>query len=303
MIELSRLPYLHAVHKHGSVAAAARALGYTPSAVSQQIGKLEREVGATLLEPVGRGVTLTDAALILVEAAETVRAASETARARLEDLNGDLVGTLRVACFPSAIRGVAAPALGSLTTEAPGLRFQLQEMTPDAGHEAVANGLVDVALVHDWIHDQGSFSAGLEKVHLADDPVDLVVPAGHPFAERDSVDLTETVEEVWVTDVSKGICTRWILDMLHERNENPRIAFRVEEYASQVALVGAGLCVSVLPRLGRPRLPDTVRTVPLTGPVPIRRFIALYRQTSAPRPAIHRLVEEMRRQLARGEND
>jgi DNA-binding transcriptional LysR family regulator len=301
MLDLSRLPYLHAVHVHGSVGAAARALGYTPSAVSQHIGKLEREVGTRLLEPVGRGVTLTDAALILVDAAEAVRAASETAQARLEELDGDLAGTLRVACFPSAIRGVAAPALGSLSAAAPELHFQLREMTPDDGHEAVAGGHVDVALVHDWEHEQGSFSAGLEKRHLADDPVDLAVPADHPLARRTSVSLTETVEEVWVTDVSQGICTRWIIDMLHEHNEHPRIAFRVEEYASQLALVAAGLCVSVLPRLGRPPLPDGVRTVPLTGPVPIRRFVALYRQTSAPRPAIHRLIEEMRRQLSRAE--
>jgi DNA-binding transcriptional LysR family regulator len=299
MFDVTRLPFLQATHRHGSVAAAARALGYTPSAVSQQIGKLEREVGAVLLEPVGRGVTLTDAALILVEAAEAIRAASENAQARLEDLSGDLVGTLRVACFPSAIRGVAAPALGAIAAAAPKLQFQLREMTPDEAHDAVVNGHADLALVHDWLHEQGAFGAGLEKVHLADDPVDLAVPAGHRFAGQRSVSLAEAADEVWVTDVSRGICTRWIIDLLQEQTEHPRLAFRVEEYASQIALVGAGLCVSVLPRLGRPPLPDTVRTVPLSGPVPTRRFIAVYRQTSAPRPAIHRLVDEMRRQLVR----
>src|SRR3954451_473395 len=102
MFDLSRLVFLHAIHRHGSVGAAARELGYTSSAVSQQVGKLEREVGVALLEPAGRGVVLTDAALVLVQAAAAVEAAREEARGRLEELSGGLTGTLRVACFPSA---------------------------------------------------------------------------------------------------------------------------------------------------------------------------------------------------------
>ncbi len=298
MFDLSRLGFLSAVHRHGSVGAAARELGYTSSAVSQQVGKLEREVGVTLLEPSGRGVVLTDAALVLVEAAETIESARETARAQLEELDGGLTGILRVACFPSAIRGVAAPALGALATAAPDLRLQLRELAPEPGLEAVVGGYADVGLVHDWVHDRTSFPAALETVHLADDPVDLVVPAAHPLAGRASADLTETVHDVWVTDVSHGICTRWIIDMLSASTSSPRVHYRAEEYASQVALVGAGLCVGVLPRLGRPPLPDTVSVVPLSGEVPTRRFLAAFRRTTARRPAVRRLVAELQHQLA-----
>jgi DNA-binding transcriptional LysR family regulator len=298
MFELSRLMFLGAVHRHGSVAAAARELGYTASAVSQQVTKLEREVGLRLLEPAGRSVVLTDAALVLVEAADAVETAGEIARARLEELQGQLAGSLHVACFPSAIRGVASPALGAISQEAPELRLHLREMAPEPGLEAVAGGHVDVALVHDWVHDQISFSAGLETVHLADDPVDLVVPAGHRLAGRESASLRDTIGDVWVMDVSLGICTRWIIDTLRSLTPSPRINFRAEEYASQLALVGAGLCVSVLPRLGRPPLPDNVTIVPLRGQAPTRRFIAAYRHTTARRPAVHRFVEELRRQLA-----
>lgn len=298
MFEWSRLPFLLAVHDEGSVAAAARALGYTPSAVSQQIGKLELEVGRTLLEPAGRGVVLTDAALVLVDAAETMQATSETTRARLEELREELTGTLRVACFPSAIRGVASPALGALAQSAPGLRLRLREMSPDLGHEAVVGGRVDVALVHDWVHDQAAFGAGVEAVHLADDVVDLVVPAGHRLASASTADLSEVVDDVWVTDVSRGICTRWILALLREHTQHPRMDFRAEEYASQVALVGAGLCVGLLPRHGRPPLPPSVRILPLRGPAPTRRFIAVYRSTTTRRPAVHRLIGELQTQLA-----
>jgi molybdate transport repressor ModE-like protein len=298
MFDLSRLTFLNAVHRHGSVGAAARELGYTSSAVSQQVGKLEREVGVTLLEPSGRGVVLTDAALVLVEAAESIETARETARTRLEELEGGLTGVLRVACFPSAIRGVAAPALGALAAAAPDLRLHLRELAPEPGLEAVVGGYADVGLVHDWVHDRTSFPAGVETVHLADDPVDLVVPASHPLAGRSSADLSETVHDVWVTDVSNGICTRWIIDMLSTATANPRVHFRAEEYASQVALVGAGLCVGVLPRLGRPALPEAVRVVPLSGTVPTRRFIAVFRRTTARRPAVRRLIEELQNQLS-----
>lgn len=299
MFEMSRLPFLHAVHRHGSVAAAARELGYTSSAVSQQVTKLEREVGTTLLEPAGRGVVLTDAALVLVETAVAVDAARELATARLEELDGALTGVLDVACFPSAIRGVAAPALGSLAAAAPDLRLTLRELAPDAGLAAVAGGYVDVALVHDWVHDRASYPAGLHAVHLADDPMDLVVPAGHRLAQRDSVALSETVDDAWVTDVSDGICTRWIIDMLRSATTHPRVDYRAEEYASQVSLVAAGLCVALLPRIGRPALPDSVRVVPVAGAIPTRRFVVLSRRTTERRPAVKRLVDELRRQLER----
>jgi molybdate transport repressor ModE-like protein len=301
MFDISRLMFLSAVHRHGSVGAAARELGYTSSAVSQQVGKLEREVGVKLLEPAGRGVVLTDAALVLVEAAHSIEAARELARGQLEELERGLTGTLTVACFPSAIRGVAAPALGALADASPALRLHLKELAPEPGLEAVAGGYADVALVHDWVHDRTSFPATLQTIHLADDPVDLVVPATHPLAGRESAELTETVEDVWVTDVSNGICTRWIIAMLTAATENPRVHFRAEEYASQVELVGAGLCIGVLPRLGRPRLPDTVRVVPLSGSVPTRRFIAAFRKTTARRPAVRRLIDELQRQLSKSE--
>ncbi|MEO7070922.1 MAG: LysR family transcriptional regulator [Nostocoides sp.] len=298
MYELSRLIFLSAVHRQGSVGAAARELGYTSSAVSQQIGKLEREVGATLLEPAGRGVVLTDAALVLVGAAESIEAAREVARGRLEELDGGLSGTLQIACFPSAIRGVAAPALGALKAAAPGLRLQLRELSPEPALEALTAGHADVALVHDWVHDRIAFPAGLETIHLADDPVDLLVPATHPLAARSSAPISDFVGDVWVTDASDGICTRWIIDLLTAATDHPRVYYRAEEYASQVALVGAGLCVGVIPRLGRPALPDTVRVIRLRGPAPTRRFVAVFRRTSTRRPAVQRLVAELNRQLS-----
>jgi molybdate transport repressor ModE-like protein len=298
MIDPSRLVFLQGVHRHGSVVAAARVLGYTPSAVSQQIGKLEREAGTTLLESAGRGVVLTDAALVLVEAAEAVRAATEVAQARLEALAGELTGSLHVACLPSAVRGVAAPALGVLAAQAPDLDLHLRELDPEDAVEALSGGRVDVALVSDWTHSQVILPAGLHAEHLTDDPVDLVVPAGHPLAGEESVDLAATADEIWATDASQGIGSRRIVEGLRAHAGHPRLNYYVEEYASQVALVAAGLCVCVLPRLGRLPLPETVRVVGLRGSmIPTRRFIAVHRHSRDRRPAIQRFVDAVRDQL------
>lgn len=298
MFEVSRLTFLQAIHRHGSVGAAARELGYTSSAVSQQVGKLEREVGAQLLEPAGRGVVLTDAALVLVEASDSIDAARETARARLEALAERITGTLRLACFPSGIRGMAAPVLAALKEASPELQLHLKELSPEPALEALRGGYVDAALVHDWEHDRTPFPASLEGVHLANDPVDLVVPVTHPLARHRSAVLSETVDDVWVTDVSDGICTRWILDMLNAATDNPRVHFRAEEYASQVELVASGLCIAILPRLGRPILPETVQVIPLNGAVPTRRLYVVTRRTTTRRPAVALLLRELRLQVA-----
>ena len=128
MFDTRRLQCLQAVHVHGSVLDAALELGLTSSAVSQQISKLEKEVGTRLLERAGRGVVLTDAARILVEAADEISAVTDRATARLEDLRHDLSGTLRVSSFPSVIGPFVAPALATMKADAPDLTVHLHRV-------------------------------------------------------------------------------------------------------------------------------------------------------------------------------
>src|SRR5687767_6287798 len=125
MLDLNRLKALHAIHVYGSVGAAAEALMVTPSAVSQQLAKLEREIGARLIERNGRGVRLTDAAGLLAEHAEKILALVETAEADFEALRGEVVGRLNVGAFPTAARGLMPPALVELRERHPDLWTQL----------------------------------------------------------------------------------------------------------------------------------------------------------------------------------
>lgn len=293
MLDTRRLQFLNAVAVHGTVIDAAFELGMTPSAVSQQIGKLEREVGTRLLERAGRGVSLTEAALVLVEAARQIDDVTERAQARLDALRDDLTGTLRIAAFPTAIQALLAPVLLALRESAPGLRVQVHEMFPDRAHDAVLAGHVDIAVVDAWAHAVPSFSGQLEVTVLRDDPVDLLMPAGHPLAGRGSVDLADLVDDVWVADDREGFFRDWLVRAMAQLRHRPRIDYRVDEGPAQIALTGAGLCVGLLPRLGLGKLPETVCLVPIEGEAPSRRIFALARQASSRRTAVQHLVQEL----------
>lgn len=187
MLDLQRLRALHAVSVHGTVGAAAAALGYTPSAVSQQIAKLERETRTVLLERQGRGVRLTEQAEQLAATAQELLAIVERAETELEERRGLPAGRLTVAAFASAARGLLPGVLADLARRHPGLDTRLTEVDPHLSVDLVAKGAVDVAVAHDWDIAPLPAPPGVEQAVIGDDLCDLLVPAGHPFAGRESV--------------------------------------------------------------------------------------------------------------------
>src|ERR671927_743302 len=130
MLELRRLRLLRELHERGTIAAVADALQFTPSAVSQQLAMLEREAGVRLLERVGRGVRLTDPALVLVEHADALLERAALAEADLAAAAGTVAGRGRIASFQSASLNLAAPAMAALARDAPALRCELIEAEP-----------------------------------------------------------------------------------------------------------------------------------------------------------------------------
>src|SRR5215207_9012032 len=130
MLDLRRLRLLHELHRRGTIAAVADALQYTPSAVSQQLAMLERETGVRLLERAGRGVRLTDPALVLVEHAGALLERAAVAEADLAAATGTVSGRARIATFQSAAVHIAAPAIEALARQSPRLRCELIEAEP-----------------------------------------------------------------------------------------------------------------------------------------------------------------------------
>ncbi|MEV5966642.1 LysR family transcriptional regulator [Kribbella sp. NPDC051952] len=285
MIDLGRLRALHAVAQYGSVNRAAEVLGYTPSAVSQQLAKLERETHTTLVERQGRGIVLTDAARQLAATASRILELVEDAELTLEEQRGQAIGTLNIAAFPTAARGLLPRALGRLIDGNPGLDVRLVETDPFEAVAAVSRGEIHVAVVHDWQNAPLALPEGLSRVKLGVDPADVLVPATHRLAGKEFVRAEDLVGERWICQPAGSICHEWLIRTMRRAGVEPNVAYSVAEYQTQLAMLANGIGVGLLPRLGRGTIPDGVVVVPLQ-PAPSRRLYAVWRTTTSRRPAI-----------------
>ncbi|GAA0474128.1 LysR family transcriptional regulator [Streptomyces sp. NPDC046215] len=292
MLDLSRLRALHAVSVHGSVSAAAVALGYTPSAVSQAVTKLERETRTTLLERRGRGVVLTDAARGLAATAQQLLALVERAETELEERRGLPAGRLVVGAFATAARGLLPGALARLAREHPALDTRLVEVDPHLSVDLVAQGVLDLAVTHDWDIAPLPAPEGLERVVIGDDRCDVLVPEGHPLAGREVLDRGDLAGRRWICQPPGTVCHDWLVRTLRASGHEPDLAHQAAEYHTQVALVAAGLGIALMPRLGSGPLPEGVLAIPLE-PMPVRRLFAVWRTGASRRPAITETVRTL----------
>ncbi|MEU2563887.1 LysR family transcriptional regulator [Streptomyces longispororuber] len=293
MLNLERLRTLDALARHGSVSGAAAGLHVTTSAVSQQMTKLEREVGQQLLAKNGRGVRLTDAGRLLADHAARILSQVELAQSDLERQRGKAVGELRISAFPTALRGLLPTALASLRTHHPDLRVSAVELEPQAGVRQVVRGDLDLAVVLDWYNKPLPMPDGLMKAALLDDPADVAMPADHPLADRPEVDLEDFADDEWITWTEGEFCHEWLMFTLRGQGFEPRIAHRAEEHHTQLALVAAGFGVCVVPRLGRDPMPAGVRTAPVRHRVR-RHVYVVWRADADRRPSIRAAVEALR---------
>ncbi|MFI5793924.1 LysR family transcriptional regulator [Streptomyces sp. NPDC051677] len=293
MLNLERLRTLDALARHGSVSGAAMGLHITTSAVSQQLSKLEREVGQQLLAKHGRGVRLTDAGRLLAEHAGRILSQVELAQSDLEAQRGQVVGELRLSAFPTAARGLFPVALAELRKAHPGLRLRSCELEPEHGVAGVVRGDLDLAVVLDWYNKPMPVPDGLVKAPILDDPAEVAIPAGHPLAGRDEVDLGEFADDEWITWGEGEFCHEWLMFTLRSRGIEPIVGHRAAETHTQLGLVAAGLGVCIIPLLGRHPVPEGVVTVPLRQRVR-RHVYVVWRADADRRPSIRAAVEALK---------
>ncbi|PBD00695.1 DNA-binding transcriptional LysR family regulator [Streptomyces sp. Ag82_O1-15] len=293
MLNLERLRTLDALARHGSVSRAAEGLHVTTSAVSQQMSKLEREVGQQLLAKNGRGVRLTDAGRLLAEHAARILSQVELAQSDLEAQRGQVVGELRLSAFPTAARGLFPTALAALRADHPGLRVSSSELEPEAGVAGVIRGDLDLAVVLDWYNKPMPLPDGLVKAPILDDPADVAMPVGHRLADRAEVDLGDFADDEWITWGEGEFCHEWLMFTLRSRGVEPHIGHRAAETHTQLGLVAAGLGVCIAPLLGRRPMPDGVVTVPLRQAVR-RHVYVIWRADADRRPSIRAAVAALR---------
>jgi DNA-binding transcriptional LysR family regulator len=290
MIDLEALASLRAVDSHGSVVAAAAAQGFTPSAISQQVKRLERQTGVPLLERVGRGVMLTGHGRHLVDAGARLLGDLEQIEADLHRRAEHVTGHLRLAAFSTAMRGLVAPVVRDLHAAHPDLRISLVECEPWDTVALVADGRFEVGLVHTWGDVALALPEHLVRTSVASDVADVVVHAYDPLAARPRLTPHDLVEERWIATPEGTICRQWLSRMYDGTGHRPRIAHESLEYASHLALVRAGLGIALVPRLGRGELGPDLVAVPAHDPVPTRDVVAVHRRTMSSSPAVLALV-------------
>jgi DNA-binding transcriptional LysR family regulator len=296
MLDLRRLRLLRELSERGTIAAVADALQFTPSAVSQQLATLERETGVRLLERAGRGVRLTDPALVLAGHAAALLDRAAEAEADLAAAAGTVAGRARIAGFQSVTLRLALPAVEALGRDAPRLRCEIVEAEPEQALPALALGDLDVVLGDEWEHQPWRLPAGLERHELLRDPVRLALPVRHPLARRhrEAVPLAALAEAAWSTghpgmaweEVTQRTCRE-------HGGFDPDIRHRTNDATVSLALVARGLAVTLVPDLVLSgRHPGVARRA-IAGAVLHRSIFAVTRAADAARPSTRALLAAM----------
>ncbi|MCE1179414.1 MAG: LysR family transcriptional regulator [Micrococcales bacterium] len=273
MIDLHRLRVFRAVVSSGSMNAAATNLGYTPSAVSQQIAALSRETGLALVERSGRGVTPTSDGLRLLELGEESLAAVARLESAVAQLRSGATRPLRIGYFPSA-GATWVPVLAKrLAVDFPDQPLELA-ITEGAASEVVL--AQDLNLVPEHVDVAADPPPGFTRHAITVEPYDLTVPAGHPLAERTDVRMEELADVAWV-DPSLGLggpCQQIVESAFASAGFTPRYVAQSDDHYTALGFVAAGLGVSAMPRLAVTTAPAGVVSVGLVDPTPRRRIVA-----------------------------
>jgi DNA-binding transcriptional LysR family regulator len=294
VLNLERLRVLHAIWTTGSVVGAAGSLHVTTSAVSQQMARLEREVGQRLTERRGRGIRLTDAGVLLARNTGDLLTHVERVEADLAEHRGAVTGPLAIAAFATAARGLLPGVLRDLRSRYPDLSLSLSEGEPHEAIPALSRGHVDIAVVQDWADHFLTVPDGLSRRHLLDDTFDVALPVDHPLAGRESLVLEELAGDDWIGWSSGQVCHDWLIGALGTGGAQPRLVHTASEHSTQLALVAAGLGAAVIPRLGREPASPSVRFVAIE-PRPTRHIFALWRTSTTARPAIGATLDTLQR--------
>lgn len=245
------LRVVSAIAEHGSITAAAAALGYSQPAISQHLKRLETRIGMPAVERVGRGVRLTEAGLVLARHALPVISALDAAAGELAELSGLRSGRVRLAAFPSASPTIVTRLLAAMSERHPGVNISYIEAEPPEAVAAVREGRVDLALTFSYPGDRGDphteSAHGLSVRALSREEMMLVLPAGHALAASGSVDVAELSAEAWIAGCPR--CRGHLLELCDASGFMPRIGFETDNFLAVMSMVSAGLGVAVLPTL------------------------------------------------------
>ncbi|WP_217710505.1 LysR family transcriptional regulator [Streptomyces sp. NA04227] len=268
----------------GSIAQAARALAFTPSALSQQLSKLEKEVGTQLLDRGASGVTLTPAGAVLVAHGERVLGELRDAWNAVREVAGAGPQRLSLGAFATAAKELVPGALRALQRRHPQAELTLVDIEPPDGYGLVSSGELDLLVTHRYPGLPAVPHPGLERRPLLQDPLNLVLPEGHPLGaralSRQGIALSALAADTWIAG-AEGVPNRSLLNRLaRDANLELHVAYESADYHVISALVAAGLGVALVPATALGRTPPSGLVVgSLRGLRPAREISVLHRRT------------------------
>ncbi|WP_353952160.1 LysR family transcriptional regulator [Knoellia sp. S7-12] len=290
-MDARHLALLRELADRGSVTAVAAATRRTGSAVSQQLRTAERDLGVRLVEPVGRGLRLTDAGRLLAEAAVDVETALARVEARLDEFRGRPTGTVRIAALTSAAEFLVPSALVELAAE--GIALELSDTDVSEEEYASLAADHDIVIGHSLVSAVPRGAERLTHTVLAREPLDVALPADHPLAAKEQLTPRDVVDQPWV-GVPVGYPFATVLDGIERVTGRPvQVVQRVRDNGVVEAFVAAGVGLALLPRFTtRPRVGVVLR--PLRGVHARRWVVALSRPDRAERAVVRRTVKALR---------
>ncbi len=293
MLDSRRLRVLLEVAHSGSLAAAADELGYTPSAVSQQIRALEREVGTVVLERRGRGVALTEPGRALAGHAQRIVDALAAAEAEVEAIAGLRAGGLRFGWFSTAGAIVVPRAIARFRERHPEIELLLEEADPDECAHRLAEGELDLAVVYEFALDE-PLPSELRLMRLLEDRLHIALPPDHRLADRRRIQMAELSDEAWIQGVRHGSTLATLPAACREAGFEPHIAFKTDDPMAWQGLVAAGVGVAVIPQLTLPTARPDIAVRELDAPSLVRNVsVAMPRGRYCP-PAVDAMALALR---------
>jgi len=292
-VDWRKLRLLYELDRRGTIAATAEAMYLTPSAVSQQLAGLAREIGVPLLERRGRTVVLTGQARVLLAHGEDMRELAERTRAALDAWQDGTVGYVRIGAMATGIAALVAPAIVRLRGDRPGLTIRVSEQEPDEALDLLDSGELEIAVTVDYPGAPSREDARYRRVDLIADVMDAVVPADHPLAGRASVDLTELACDVWVGAAASDACGHIVTGICAAAGFSPDVQYYCREWDAVAALVGAGVGVALIPRSAQPLRPRGLAVLPVAGAPAMRLLFALVRAGTELDPGTHAALEAL----------
>ncbi|MFF4367426.1 LysR family transcriptional regulator [Streptomyces sp. NPDC001594] len=294
--DIKKLRILRTLADRGTVTATAEALHMTPSAVSQQLTNLARQLGVVLLEAQGRGVRLTDAAHLVLRHTEAVFAQLERADAELAGYLAGEVGEVRVGAFSTAIPSLVVPAVAALERDHPGVAVHIRETDAAESYDLLSTGAVDLALSL-AAHTPGPTDARFTRFTLLEDPLDVALPPEHPLARTPLVRLADLSAERWIyggsgpwSEITRSAC--------EAAGFLPRQAHSASGWTAILAMVEAGMGVALVPRMVSSRASGVVVRV-LAHDRPTRHVFAATRRGAEAAPALAAVVRALGEAAAR----